>query len=181
MTETLTEDTELEEDTQKNRFLTFMVDSECYCLEIRIVTEIIGIQNITTVPEAPGFIKGVINLRGRVIPVMDVRLRFKKEPLEYNDRTCIIVVDMQDLSVGLIVDSVSEVLTILEQDIVPPPEFYTARNRYIQGIAKAGGGIKMILDCNKMLTEEEKNEVSEATESVEEDLFADELTLEPAN
>ena len=112
-----------DEDTQKNRFLTFMVDSESYGLEISVVTEIIGIQEITKIPETPDYIKGVINLRGRVIPVMDVRLRFRKPPLEYDDRTCIVVVDMKNLSVGLIVDSVSEVLTIQEGDIVPPPEF----------------------------------------------------------
>lgn len=146
---------ELDEDTQKNRFLTFTVDSESYGLEISIVTEIIGIQKITKLPETPSFIKGIINLRGRVIPVMDIRLRFNKPMMEYDDRTCIIVVDMKELSIGLIVDSVSEVLSIPEGDIVSPPEFYTTKNRYVRGIAKAGENIKMLLDCNRLLTEAE--------------------------
>ncbi|MPM54599.1 Chemotaxis protein CheW [bioreactor metagenome] len=151
-----------DEDTQKNRFLTFMVDSESYGLEISVVTEIIGIQEITKIPETPDYIKGVINLRGRVIPVMDVRLRFRKSPMEYDDRTCIIVVDMKNLSVGLIVDSVSEVLSIQEGDIVPPPEFNTTKNRYVRGIAKTGGTIKMLLDCDRLLTEDEAAEASKA-------------------
>ncbi|HWQ50709.1 MAG TPA: chemotaxis protein CheW [Terriglobales bacterium] len=160
MDDLLTGGVALDEDTQKNRFLTFMVDSESYGLEISVVTEIIGIQEITKIPETPDFIKGVINLRGRVIPVMDVRLRFRKPPLQYDDRTCIVVVDMQKLSVGLIVDSVSEVLSIQEEDIVPPPEFNTTKNRYVRGIAKTGGSIKMLLDCNRLLTEDEVAETS---------------------
>jgi len=175
MTGLLTEEyTEMEEDTQKNRFLTFMVDSEAYGLEIRIVTEIVGIQKITEVPEVPAFIKGVINLRGRVIPVMDVRLRFKREPVLYNDRTCIIIVDMQKWSVGLIVDSVSEVLPIPEEEIVPPPELYIEKNRYINGIAKANGGIKMLLDCDKLLTEEEIDKVSDLGIPEKEGAYANE-------
>jgi Chemotaxis signal transduction protein len=167
MEELLTDEmAELDEDTQKNRFLTFTVDSESYGLEISIVTEIIGIQKITKLPETPGFIKGIINLRGRVIPVMDIRLRFNKPMMEYDDRTCIIVVDMKDLSIGLIVDSVSEVLSIPEGDIVPPPEFYTTKNRYVRGIAKASDSIKMLLDCNRLLTEAEASAASEVAEAL---------------
>ena len=173
MEELLMDETEeLEEDTQRDRFLTFRVDEETYGLEIRIVTEIIGIQKITPVPETPGFIRGVINLRGKVLPVMDVRLRFRKQPMEYNDRTCIIVVEMMDLSVGLIVDRVSEVLTIPEEEIAPPPEYYVTRNRYIRGIAKAGGGIKMLLDCDKLLNEEEFSNISEAAETAKQSVKA---------
>lgn len=146
---------EQEEDTQKNKFLTFSIGKEFYGMEIMYVTEIIGIQAITEVPELPEYIKGIINLRGKIIPVMDVRLRFKKEPREYNDRTCIIVVDIKEMSIGLIVDSVSEVISIPEQEIVPPPEFNKSSNGYIKGIGKVGNEVKLIIDCNKLLNDDE--------------------------
>ncbi len=149
-----------EEDTQKDKFLTFSLGSEFYGIEIMYVTEIIGIQSITEVPELPDYIKGIINLRGKIIPLMDVRLRFKKDPREYNDRTCIVVVDIRDMFIGLIVDSVSEVMSIPEQDIVPPPELSKSSNRYIKGIGKVGNGVKLILDCNRMLNDEEVESLS---------------------
>ena len=93
------------EDTQKGRVLTFSLDKESYGIDIKYVIEIIGMQSITKIPELPDYIKGVINLRGKIIPVIDVRLKFKKEGKEYNDRTCIIVVDINGISIGLIVDS----------------------------------------------------------------------------
>ncbi|NPV91013.1 MAG: purine-binding chemotaxis protein CheW [Firmicutes bacterium] len=143
------------EDTQKDRYLTFSLGSELYGIEIRCVTEIVGIQPITEVPELPGYIRGIINLRGKIIPVLDVRMRFKKPFREYNDRTCIIVIDTEEVSVGLIVDSVAEVLTIPEGDIVPPPDLGDSGNRYIKGIGKVGGEVKLLLDCHKLLNEEE--------------------------
>lgn len=147
---------EQEDDTQKDKFLTFSLGDELYGIEIRYVTEIIGTQPITEIPELPEYIKGVINLRGRIIPVMDVRLRFRKPFREYNDRTCIIVVDISYMSVGLIVDSVSEVLSIPEHDIVPPPEMNQGtRNRYIKGIGKEGNQVKLLIDCNKLLSDDE--------------------------
>jgi purine-binding chemotaxis protein CheW len=154
------------EDTQKGKFLTFKIGKEEYGIEISYVTEIIGIQAITEIPELPGYIKGIINLRGKIIPVMDVRLRFKKEPAEYDDRTCIIVVDINDMSVGLIVDNVSEVISIPEESIVPPPDAKTGfRNRYIKGIGKAGDSVKLILDCNLLLTDDEKSTLEELQET----------------
>jgi len=133
MAETMENSLEMEEDTQKGKFLTFYLDKECYGIEIKYVTEIIGIQAITEIPELPEYVKGIINLRGKIIPLMDVRLRFKKEPREYNDRTCVIVVDIKGVSLGLIVDSVAEVLTIPEQDIVEPPQMNKGfNNRYIK-------------------------------------------------
>lgn len=147
---------EQEEDTQKGRFLTFALGNEAYGLEIKYVTEIIGIQAITEVPELPEYIRGIINLRGKIIPVMDVRLRFKKSFKEYNDRTCVVVIDIKDVSVGLIVDCVSEVLSIQEQDIVPPPEINKGfNNRYIKGIGKVGNEVKLLLDCSKLLSDNE--------------------------
>jgi purine-binding chemotaxis protein CheW len=153
----------IEEDTQKGRFLTFSLDKETYGIEIKYVTEIIGIQAITEIPEMPEYVKGIINLRGKIIPVMDVRLRFKKEPREYNDRTCVVVIDINDISIGLIVDSVSEVLSIPEQDIVNPPKMNKSfENRYIKSIGKVGNDVKLLLDCEKLLTEDELECLSEA-------------------
>ena len=149
------EDIDIEEDTQKEKYLTFVLDNESYGIGINNVTEIIGIQPITPIPELPDYIKGIINLRGKIIPVMDVRLRFKKQFREYNDRTCIIVVEMKDLSIGLIVDSVSEVLIILDKDIVPPPNLNKLSNKYIRGIGKTDKEVKLILDCNKLINDDE--------------------------
>lgn len=141
----------IQEDTQKDKFLTFDLANESYGIEIRCVTEIIGIQPITEVPQSPGHIKGIINLRGKIIPVMDVRLRFKKTPIQYNDRTCIIVIDVNDISIGLIVDMVAEVISISETEIVPPPDISNGVNKYINGIGKVGNQVKLILDCIKLL------------------------------
>lgn len=156
MSEALENVLEYEEDTQKGKYLTFIIGKEVYGIEIKYVMEIIGMQQITEVPELPEYIKGIKNLRGKIIPVLDVRLRFKKEPMEYNDRTCIIVVDIKDVSVGLIVDSVAEVVSIPEENIVPPPEANTGfNNRYIKQIGKVGDEVKLLLDCNKLLNDED--------------------------
>ena len=153
---------EHEEDTQKGKFLTFLLGKEYYGIEIMYVTEIIGIQAITEVPELPEYVKGIINLRGKIIPVMDVRLRFKKPFREYNDRTCVIVVDIMEASIGIIVDSVSEVLSIPDGDIVSPPEASKGfNNRYIKGIGKVGNEVKLILDCNTLLNEDEVEKLSD--------------------
>ena len=153
---------DMEEDTLKGRFLTFSLGNESYGIEVKYVTEIIGMQAITEIPELPEYVKGVINLRGKIIPVMDVRLRFKKEPREYNDRTCVIVVDINDISIGLIVDTVSEVITIPEEDIVEPPQMNKElNNRYIKSIGKVGSDVKLLLDCEKLLTANEIEVLSE--------------------
>ncbi len=146
---------EMDEDTQKGKFLTFSLGNEYYGLEISFVTEIIGIQPITEIPELPNYVKGIINLRGKIIPVMDVRLRFKKPFQEYNDRTCVIVIDIKNISIGLIVDSVSEVLAIPDSNIVPPPEVKAVQNKYIKGIGKVENEIKLLLDCEKLISEDE--------------------------
>jgi len=162
MTEQFESEILLEEDTQKGRFLTFSLDNESYGIEIRYVIEIIGMQEITEIPELPDYVKSIINLRGKIIPVIDVRLRFKKEPKEYNDRTCIIVVDINEVSIGLIVDSVSEVLTIQEENIVEPPKVNKGfNNRYIKHIGKVGSEVKLLLDCEKLLNEDELESLSE--------------------
>ncbi|MDR3590977.1 MAG: chemotaxis protein CheW [Negativicutes bacterium] len=157
MPEIVESELELEEDTQKGRFLTFALGAEVYGIEIRFVTEIIGMQSITVVPDLPEYIQGIINLRGKIIPVIDVRLRFKKPSLEYNDRTCIVVVDIKGIAVGLIVDTVAEVMTIADQDIVPPPKLNNGNyhQRFTRAIGKVGNDVKLILDCERLLNDEE--------------------------
>jgi len=123
------------------------------------VTEIVGIQAITEVPELPDFVKGIINLRWKIIPVMDARLKFKKVPKEYNDRTCIIVVDVLGLSIGIIVDLVSEVINIADENIVPPPNLNSSGRKYIKNVGKSGDLVILILDCEKLLSDDEMNEL----------------------
>ncbi|ALC92281.1 chemotaxis protein CheW [Bacillus sp. FJAT-18017] len=142
------------EDSLADKFLTFNLENEFYGIDIRHVIEIIGIQQITEVPEMPEYIRGIINLRGKIIPVMDVRARFKKQPKEYNDRTCIIVIEVHEVSVGLIVDSVSEVLTISPENIVLPPDISQGINRYVKGIGKVGDDVKLLLNCDTLLHED---------------------------
>lgn len=150
------------EDTQHGRYLTFHLDEEDFGIEIKYVTEIIGMQPIARIPEVPDYIKGIINLRGKIIPVIDMRLKFKKESVEYNDRTCIIVVDTQEIIVGLVVDKVSEVITIDDEEIAPPPDKKTGiHNKYIQGIGKIEGEVKLLLDCKKLFNEEETKTIGE--------------------
>jgi purine-binding chemotaxis protein CheW len=149
-------DNYLEEDTQHGRYLTFELGSEAFGLEISHVTEIVGMQPITPIPESQAYVKGVINLRGKIIPVIDVRLRFGRECAEYDDRTCIIVVDILGTSVGLIVDCVAEVITIDDANIVPPPDYRSGVNtRYIKAIGKVGCDVKLLLDCEKLFRDEE--------------------------
>jgi len=154
---------EKSEDTQEGKFLTFNMGEEEYGIEIRHVTEIIGIQSITDLPDMPEYVKGIINLRGKVIPVIDVRLRFKMKERAYDERTCIVVVNINGMAVGLIVDSVSEVLDIPSGDIEPPPKVKKGEaSRYIQGLGKVNDNVKILLDTRQMLFSEEINQLKES-------------------
>jgi purine-binding chemotaxis protein CheW len=145
-----------EEDTLHGRFLTFTLVNDVYGLPIEYIVEIIGIQSITIVPNVPAYIKGIINLRGKIIPVIDVRLKFNKEPAEYNDRTCVIVIEINDIPVGLIVDNVDEVLSIEDGSIAAPPANRIGfENRYIMGIGKMNGKVQLLLDCQKLILGDE--------------------------
>jgi purine-binding chemotaxis protein CheW len=156
MTHTITQsNTDHIEITQQGRFLTFSIEREMYGIDIRYVTEIVGIQPITTMPELPDYIRGIINLRGKIIPIMDVRLRFRKAFREYDGRTCIIVIDTKGLSIGLIVDSVSEVLDIPERDLVPPPRIHQSGQKYLKAIGKTDEGITLLLDCERLFSDED--------------------------
>ncbi|MDR3645265.1 MAG: chemotaxis protein CheW [Clostridia bacterium] len=145
-----------EEDTQQGKVLTFALGGEVFGIEIRYVTEIVGIQKISSIPETPAYVKGIINLRGIIIPVFDMRLRFKKEPAAYTNRTCIIIINIEELAVGLIVDSVAEVAAITDDSIAPMPDLKTgSKTGYIKGICKTDDGIKLLLDCSKLFLSSE--------------------------
>lgn len=158
-----------EEDTQKNKYLTFKSGNEYFALQIRVVEEIISMQRITEIPETEDYIKGLINLRGKIIPVIDVRIRFKKEPIAYNDRTCIIIISVKGTVVGLIVETIAEVVTIEEDNITPPPALGhgTSRNKYVYGLGKVGNAVKMLLDPEKLIKDEEIVLLEQAAENAE--------------
>ncbi len=153
---------ELDEDAQKNRFLTFHLGKESYGIEIQFVTEIIVMQEITKVPDLPKSMLGVVNLRGNVISVMDMRTRFHLESREYDDRTCIIVVNIEDLAIGLLVDTVNEVLNIPQEQVDPPPKTHSGiKSNYILGMGKIENQVKILLDIEKILHEEELEQVQQ--------------------
>lgn len=145
-------------DTQKGKYVTFKSGHEYYGIKIQYVNEIIVFQEITEIPECENYIKGLINLRGKIIPVIDVRLRFKQEPIEYNDRTCIIVLNVEDTVVGLIVEKIAEVVEIQEENILPSPtigNLEKAENQFVYGIGKVGDAVKLLLDPDKLLNDED--------------------------
>ena len=154
---------EIEEDAQKDKYLLFELDKVFYGLDIRCVTEIVMLPEVTAVPDMPDSIIGVINLRGRVISVIDARKRFKLNDRAYDERTCLIVVDLDGLLVGVIVDGVNEVVMIPESQIDPPPRNYSGiKNSYVKGIGKMEGNVSIILNIEKILYEEELTEIQKA-------------------
>jgi len=151
----------LDQETQalhelEGKYLTFTLADEDFGLEILKVREIIGMLDITAIPQTPPYIKGVINLRGRVIPVIDLRLKFGLPPVEYGERTCIIVVEVKTalgpVQMGVVVDTVSEVVNVNGADIEPAPSFGSRFDtRTILGLAKARGTIKILLDIDRVM------------------------------
>ena len=145
---------------REGKYLTLTLAEEEYGIGILKIKEIIGLLPITTVPQTPDFVKGVINLRGKVIPVVDLRLRFGIKAADYTERTCIIVVEITGRSgtvlIGIVVDSVSEVLNIKNDNIEDTPTFGTTLDtNYILGMAKMEGGVKILLDIDRVLNSEE--------------------------
>jgi purine-binding chemotaxis protein CheW len=150
---------------REGKYLTFSLAGEEYGIGILIVKEIIGMMTITSVPQTPGYVKGVINLRGKVIPVIDLRAKFGLESIGYTERTCIIVVDIKGnigaIQVGIVVDSVSEVLNIKSGEIEETPTFGSRlETDYILGMAKMGGGVKILLDIDRVLCERDIQDVA---------------------
>ncbi len=145
---------------REGKYLTFVLNEEEYGISILKIKEIIGMMPITTVPQTPEFVKGVINLRGKVIPIVDLRARFGMDTIEYTERTCIIVVEIEGsegmMMIGTVVDAVSEVLKIKGEDIEDTPTFGTALDTdYILGMAKMEGGVKILLDIDRVLSRDE--------------------------
>jgi purine-binding chemotaxis protein CheW len=148
------------------KYLTFALGKEEYGLEILKVREIIGYMDITAVPRTPGYVKGVINLRGQVISVVDLRAKFVMDMADKTDQTCIIVVEINTrdggkLSTGIIVDRVSEVLSITDENIEPAPEFgISVDTRFILGIGKVGQSVKILLDIDRVLAAKDIEEIA---------------------
>ena len=154
-------------DTQKGKYMTFKSGNEYYGIKIQYVNEIVGFQDITPVPETESYIMGLINLRGKIIPVIDVQKRFGQEPSEYNDRTCIIVVDVKATTVGLIVEKIAEAVEIKDENILPPPTISRVdriQNKYVYGIAKVGDSVKLLLDPERLLGDEEQQMTEQTNE-----------------
>lgn len=139
-------------DTIKNKYLTFFLDGEVFGIDICNVLEIISVSAITWIPENPESIKGIINLRGSIIPVIDVRIRFNKQERPYDELTCIIVIEYKDNNIGLIVDTVNEVVHIPEHLIsLPPNAKLKYQNKFIKGIGKVDNEVQLLLDLDKFL------------------------------
>ena len=156
-----------EQDAQDIMYMTFKSGSEYFGMKIQYVNEIIPYQAITAIPETEDYIKGLINLRGKIIPVIDTSLRFKQEPFEYDDRTCIMVISVQSTVVGLIIEKIAEVVEIQEQNILPPPSIGRsdkAQNKYVYGIGKVGDTVKLLLDPEKLINDEDLSAVEQASE-----------------
>lgn len=135
--------------------LFFNIGDTVYGIEIEYINEIIGIEHITVVPKIPDYIKGIINIRGKMVPVISVRKRFGMEELPYDDRTCIIVLEFENgIQVGIIVDRVQEVVVIDKDIISKTPDCKNVNtNRYIKSIVNDNDGIKLLLDCDKLIGE----------------------------
>lgn len=142
--------------SSSGKFLTFFLAGEEYGIAILKVHEIIGMMTITRVPRTPEYVRGVINLRGKVIPIVDLRLKFGMAYKEQTPETCIIVVAVQNVEIGIVVDRVSEVLNISDKDIEPAPSFGVEVNTdFILGIGKSQGKVRLLLDMDRVLTRSE--------------------------
>jgi purine-binding chemotaxis protein CheW len=153
---------------QEAKYLTFQLAEEAYGIGILTIKEIIGMMSVTTIPQTPEFIKGVINLRGKVIPIVDLRMRFGMTEAAYSDRTCIIIVEInagssEHIMVGIVVDSVSEVMNIKGEDIEDTPRMgFSLNTEYIMGMAKLDGGVKILLDIDRVFRESELSALDKA-------------------
>ncbi|MEG0617641.1 MAG: chemotaxis protein CheW [Oscillospiraceae bacterium] len=139
------------------KYLTFWTDNQLFGISIANVVQIVGMQKITEVPEYPDYAKGIINLRGAIIPLIDARLRLGKEEIDYNERTCVIVTDISNSSIGFIVDEVDAVMIIDDDLISPPPKLAGASEGYITGIGKLENKVVLIIDTQKLIGMDELN------------------------
>lgn len=144
------------------KYLTFFTDGQLYGIPISHVVQIVQFQEITSIPESLPYMVGIINLRGSIIPVIDVRIRFGKETIEYKERTCIIVTSIRGLSIGFIVDGVNEVTDIDKSSISDPPSVSRASNNiFLTGIGKTPKGVTLLLNIDRLLNEEDISALAE--------------------
>lgn len=137
-------------DDLRGRFLTFNIGDTFYGIELLHISDIISVQPITRVPGLPAYFKGIINLRGKVVPIIDVRLKLGQEEREYDDKTCFIVVNVSEMQVGLIVDRVDEVVNVNAADRNPPPDLGAHSNeRYLSSIVRIDDKVILNIDCDK--------------------------------
>ena len=137
----------------QGKYLTFITENQLFAIPIYDVVQIVGMQKITDMPDSPNYVKGIINLRGSIIPVIDFRLRLGKQENEYNERTCIIVTNIDIQEIGLVVDEVDSVLNIVDEYISKPPQMNVTSNSYITGIATLANKVILILDAAIILNE----------------------------
>lgn len=144
------------EDIRQGKYMTFQLEKDVFGIELKYVNEILQFQPITPIPEVEPFIKGLINLRGKIIPVIDVAERFGKKSFSYNDRTCVIVIEVKNVEVGLIIENIAEVVSIKEEDILPPPSInhVNMQSKFIRGIGKVDENVKLLLDPVKLLSDD---------------------------
>ncbi len=141
----------LSNDSSVEKFLSFYTFGVEYAINIKYVTDIVNFQPITFLPRLPDYIKGIINLRGKIVPVIDMRARFGREICEYTEEACIIVMEHDNVTVGILVDAVAEVTDIKLSDImIPPRHFNSENNRYVNGISNNNGNVKLIIDCMQL-------------------------------
>ena len=160
---TATVDEEIEEDSQdtmEDLYIIFFIDGREYGIEIRYLIEIIAFQPVTFVPNLPKYVKGVLNLRGKIIPVLDVRTRFGMPSIDYTENTCILILNFNNLSASLIVDGVKEVLRITKDNIEPSPGFEEANvERFVDSIGKSGDTLKILINVEKFIHEKDIKEI----------------------
>lgn len=137
------------------KYLTYWIDKQLFGVPIAHVVQIVGMQQVTEVPEFPYYAKGIINLRGSIIPLIDIRLRLGKQEAEYNERTCVIVTDINERSVGFIVDEVDSVISIPENLISPPPQLSGGTEGYITGVGKLEDKVTLLMDTRKLVGADE--------------------------
>lgn len=152
-----------DENQGENKYLLFNLGEEVFGLKISCIIQIVEMQKITAVPDMPDYIRGVINQRGKVIPLMDLRIRFGMEKRDYDDRNCIIIVSVHNAFIGLVVDTVAEVHDIDEANIDPSPGFRSEsiRERYISGLGKIGDEVRILLDVEKIISQEEVEQTAD--------------------
>lgn len=138
----------------ETRYLLFNIDDMVYGVSLVLALEILQVQEATRIPNVGGAIKGIINLRGKVVPVIDVRLKFGMPEIEYTDKTCIIVLEIEGMQIGLIVDSVREVATINESDMSNPPNGAGFSDKYLSSVTEVGGKIILNIDFKRFFQDE---------------------------